>query len=105
VPLHTWETLLAFIRGTTTTAGLAVQAIFQPGDYPTGQKVSDAGMDALNIERHAACQTWNYTIRPRTPAPNSSDSGKFLFDETFVAGRPRNRCYIHPSFGGYMLMT
>ena len=34
VPLRTWDTLLAFIRGTTTTSGLAVKAVFQPGDYP-----------------------------------------------------------------------
>jgi hypothetical protein len=67
-PLRTWDTLLAFIRGTTTTSGLAVKAVFQPGDYPTGQKITDAQMEALNIEHHAVCPTWNYTIRPRTPA-------------------------------------
>jgi hypothetical protein len=69
VPLRTWDTLLAFIRGTTTSSGLAVHAIFQPGDYPIGLKVTDAEMDALNLERHAMCPAWNYTIRPRTPVP------------------------------------
>ncbi len=68
VPLRTWDTLLAFIRGTTTAPGLTVQAIFQDGDYPTGQTVSDAEMAALRIEPHAICPQWNYTIRPRTPA-------------------------------------
>jgi hypothetical protein len=29
VPLRTWDTRLAFIRGTTTAPGLIVQAIFQ----------------------------------------------------------------------------
>jgi hypothetical protein len=72
VPLRTWDTVLAFIRGTTTTTGLVVQAVFKPGDYPTGQKISDAQMAALNIEHHAICPTWNYTIRPRTPPPNST---------------------------------
>ena len=62
---------MAFIRGTTTTKGLVVQASFQPGQYPKGQKVSDADMDALNIEPHAILPIWNYTIRPRTPAPTS----------------------------------
>jgi len=71
VPLRTWETVLAFIRGTSTTKGLVVQASFQPGQYPKGQKVSDADMDALNIESHAILPIWNYTIRPRTPAPTS----------------------------------
>ena len=69
VPLRTWETLLAFIRGTTTATGLAVRAIFEPGEYLIGQKVSDAEMAALNLQRHAVCPTWNYTIRPRTPFP------------------------------------
>jgi len=35
--LRTWDTLLAFIRATTTSSGLAVQAAFQLGDYPIGQ--------------------------------------------------------------------
>jgi len=30
-----------------------VHAIFQPGDYPIGLKVTDAAMDALNFEPHA----------------------------------------------------
>ena len=66
VPLRTWDTVLAFIRGTHTTTGLVVQAIFNPAVYPTGQKVSDAEMAALHIEHHPICPTWNYTIRPRT---------------------------------------
>ena len=68
VPLRTWDTVLGFIRGTKTSRGLAVTAVLQPGDYPTGQKITDAEMAALNLEHHAVCPTWNYTIRPRTPA-------------------------------------
>jgi hypothetical protein len=75
-PLRTWDTLLAFIRGTTTATGLVVRAAFQPGNYPKGQKVSDADMDALNIEPHAILPMWNYTIRPRVPAHVQRDSGK-----------------------------
>ncbi len=67
VPLRTWATVLAYIRGTTTTSGLAVQAVFEPGYYPTGQKITDAEMDALHVEHHAVCPTWNYTVRPRSP--------------------------------------
>jgi Rhodopirellula transposase DDE domain len=73
VPLRTWDTLLAFIRGTTTSSGLAVYAVFQAGDYPIGLKVTDAEMHALNLERHIVCPAWNYTIRPRTPAPASPE--------------------------------
>ena len=67
VPLRTWDTVLGFIRGTKTSRGLAVSAIFQPDEYPTGQKITDAEMAALNLEHHTVCPTWNYTIRPRTP--------------------------------------
>jgi len=73
VPLRTWDTVIAFIRGTQTATGLVVQAIFNPCDYPTGQKVSDAEMAALHIEHHPICPTWNYTIRPRTPIPRSRE--------------------------------
>ena len=67
VPLRTWDIILGFIRGTKTTRGLAVRAVFEPGEYPTSQKITDAEMAALNLEHHAVCPTWNYTIRPRTP--------------------------------------
>src|SRR5258707_4791028 len=53
VPLRTWDTLLAFIRGTTTSSGLTVRAVLERGIYPTGQKITDAQMTALPIERHA----------------------------------------------------
>jgi hypothetical protein len=73
VPLRSWETILAFIRGTTTSSGLTVTAAFQLGDYPTGVKISDAEMQALNIKHHSVCPTWNYTIRPRTAIATSSE--------------------------------
>jgi hypothetical protein len=65
-PLRTWEVLLGYIRGTTTTTGLTVEAFRQIGVYATGQTVSDAEMEALNLQRHDVCPSWNYTIRPRT---------------------------------------
>jgi len=71
VPLRTWETLLGFIRGTTTAPGLTVQAIFQDREYPIGQRVTDAEMAAIRIEPHPICPQWNYTIRPRTSVSTS----------------------------------
>ncbi len=78
IPLRTWEGLLALIRGTTTATGLDVHAERLEGLYPTGRRVPDAEMDALNLTAHAVCPAWNYTIRPRpdparappTPTPN-----------------------------------
>jgi hypothetical protein len=72
-PLYSWDTLLAFIRGTATSTGQVAHAEFKPGNYPTGVKVSDAEMKALSIEHHIICPRWNYTIRPRTPVPRSTE--------------------------------
>ena len=64
-PLRTWDTMLGYIRGTTTTTGLEVQAFLHTGIYETGQSVSEMEMQQLNLERHVVCPNWNYTIRPR----------------------------------------
>jgi len=79
-PLRSWETLMGYIRGTTTATGLAVRAERDDDAYPTGEKVTDAEMAALNLERHPTCPTWNYTLRPRPAAPaiSSQPSGREL---------------------------
>jgi hypothetical protein len=64
-PLRSFDTMLACIRGTTTTTGLTVKATMLEGVYETGQSVPDSEMDKLNWERHTVCPNWNYTIRPR----------------------------------------
>jgi hypothetical protein len=66
-PLATWDTLLGYLRGTTTETGLTVSAALHAGAYQTGERVSDAELATLNLERHAVCPTWNYTLRPRSP--------------------------------------
>jgi len=74
-PLRTWDTILAFIRGTTTTTGLDTQAVRLDGVYKTGRRVAAAEMATLNVAAHDVCPTWNYTIRPRSagaPAPDSA---------------------------------
>lgn len=71
VPLATFETLLACIRGTASETGLKVKAFLVDKVYETGIKVSDAVMESLNLERHAICPNWNYTLRPR-PACQAS---------------------------------
>src|SRR5205814_3758600 len=46
-PLRTIETMLAYIRGTSTSTGLTVKAFLQEGIYETGQKVSMTDMKQL----------------------------------------------------------
>ena len=67
-PLRSWEIMLGYLRGTSTTTGLQVDAFRLEGVYATGQSVSDAEMQTLNLERHDICPAWNYTIRPRSNA-------------------------------------
>ena len=64
-PLRTWDTLLSYVRGTTTRTGLSVTAVLQEGTYVTGQRVSDTEMATLNLEHADICPHWNYTLRPR----------------------------------------
>jgi len=66
-PLRTWETMLAYLRGTTTETGLSVIAELHDAVYEKGQKVSNAEMARLNLEPHQVCPQWNYTLRPRSP--------------------------------------
>jgi hypothetical protein len=63
-PLRTLRLMLAYIRGTTTTTGLEVQAYLDEGFYKKGQKVDWAEIDRLGLEHHDICPEWNYTIRP-----------------------------------------
>jgi len=73
-PLRSWTTMLGWIRGTETTTGLQVHAELQAGVYPTGETVSATAMASLNLERHATCSTWNYTLRPRPAASTIPDA-------------------------------
>ena len=67
-PLATWDTLLGYLRGTTTQTGLSVRAALHHGSYPTGERVADGEMTTLNLTHHSVCPTWNYTLRPRPTA-------------------------------------
>ena len=61
-PLTDIRTIVELIGATTTTTGLAVQAAYDPGWYPTGIKITDTQMDALPLTRHNWHGEWNYTI-------------------------------------------
>jgi hypothetical protein len=64
-PLRSFETMLAYIRGTTTETGLKVRAFLLERVYQRGIKVSDQEMKELNLVRRPICPTWNYVIKPR----------------------------------------
>ena len=64
-PLHTFETILAFILGTVTTTGLHVKAFLIDKVYEKGIKVSHTTMQSLNIRFAETCPRWNYTICPQ----------------------------------------
>jgi len=71
-PLRTFETMLGYLRDTTTTTGLRVTTSLLEGVYETGKRVANAVMKTLHVEPHSICPQWNYTIHPRVgsaPAP------------------------------------
>jgi hypothetical protein len=63
-PLVSHQVIIQLIGATTTNTGLTVTCDIDADSYPKGIKVSDAEMDAINIERHTFHGDWNYTIRP-----------------------------------------
>jgi hypothetical protein len=67
-PLSSYETIVNFIRKTTTETGLRVTATTLDGHYPTGVKIAKREMEQLSIRPHHVCPQWNYTIRPRRAA-------------------------------------
>lgn len=63
-PLTDLDTMLNYIRTTTTTTGLTVTAYLVPDDYHTGIEISDAEMRELHLLKHDTLGQWNYSLRP-----------------------------------------
>lgn len=68
-PLRTFETLLGFIRNTTTETGLRVKTTLSQKVYLTGVKVSNKERETPNLTRRKVCPQWNYVIKPRAASP------------------------------------
>ena len=64
-PLRTFETIVDRIGNTRTTTGLHVHARLDPGQYPTGAKVSKSQMDDLALIPDSFHGEWNYSLLPR----------------------------------------
>lgn len=58
------DVIINLIANTTIQAGLIIRAELDPGKYPTGIKVSDAQLAAVNMNRANFHGDWNYTLLP-----------------------------------------
>jgi DNA-binding phage protein len=64
-PLRSLEVIVNLIANTTTTTGLQIQAELDTHTYPTGLKVSDTELAAVQLTKATFHGEWNYTISPR----------------------------------------
>ena len=63
-PLVSHDVVINLIANTTTKAGLRIQAELDAGTYPTGIKISDQELAAVNLKRAQFHGDWNYTLLP-----------------------------------------
>lgn len=63
-PLLSHEVIVNLIAATATQQGLTIKAELDTGRYPTGIKVSDADLAAINLKRADFHGEWNYHILP-----------------------------------------
>jgi len=68
-PLNSHEVVVQTIAATRTSSGLRVEAVLDPGDYPTGVAISKERFGALPLRRHATHGAWNYTLHPAAGSP------------------------------------
>jgi hypothetical protein len=64
-PLVSHEVIINLIAHTATQEGLNIQAELDTGAYPTGIKVSDKELAAVNLIPAGFHGNWNYTIAPK----------------------------------------
>jgi hypothetical protein len=67
-PLSSREVIVQLIGNTRTETGLVVRAELDEGLYPTGVKVTDQQLAAVNLHRATFLGEWNYTIKPSQTA-------------------------------------
>jgi hypothetical protein len=64
-PLVSHEVIINLIANTSTAQGLKIHAELDPGAYPTGIKVSDKELAAINLKPAPFHGDWNYCIVPK----------------------------------------
>lgn len=72
-PLVRYETVLKFIRTTTTETGLCCTAYLDRKHYQTKLKVSPKHKVSIRLLKHRVLPKWNYTIRPHTFMSGKTD--------------------------------
>jgi len=71
-PLRDYDTVLGFIRATTTVTGLRCRAVLDTAHYPTRVKITEEQKRSIRIRRSTILPQWNYTIYPRRKRPTCS---------------------------------
>ena len=64
-PLVSHEVVINLIANTKTRAGLRIRAELDRGSYPTGIKITDAQLHALNLKQAHFHGDWNYAVLPQ----------------------------------------
>ena len=64
-PLVSHEVVINLIANTKTRAGLRIRAELDRGHYPTGIKITDAQLHALNLKQAHFHGDWNYAVLPQ----------------------------------------
>jgi hypothetical protein len=67
-PLCSHEVIVNLIGNTRTETGLTIRAELDRRAYPTGIKISDAELEAVQLDRDPFHGNWNYTIHPKARA-------------------------------------
>ncbi len=87
-PLDSFETVLNYIRTTTTRAGLQVTAHRITRQYAKGVHISDAQMDALNLHPDAERPRWNYEIRPHATDRSAPSAAAAAGETAGISAEP-----------------
>jgi hypothetical protein len=73
-PLVSYETVLKFIRTTTTETGLCCTAYLDRKHYLTKLTLTKQQKNAIRLTTHRVLPKRNYTIRPHVPSGSKTDN-------------------------------
>lgn len=63
-PLVSYETILKYIRTTSSATGFHCKACLDKSSYPTGVKITKEQRASIRLKRRKVLPKWNYTIWP-----------------------------------------